>query len=60
MPAEVRCFGWPLQVLQKQVEQLEQQLSIASVMERKLQQELADVQGTREHDQAEAKHEVSL
>jgi hypothetical protein len=47
-------------VLQKQVEQLEQQLSMAVVMERKLQSELADVQAAREKDQAEAAHEVSL
>jgi hypothetical protein len=48
-----------LQVLQKQVEQLEQQLSMAVVMERKLQSELADVQAAWEKDQAEAAHEVS-
>jgi hypothetical protein len=49
-----------LQVLQKQVEQLEQQLSMAMVMERKLQSELADVQAAREKDQAEAAHEVRV
>lgn len=54
-----KCCGSLLQVLQKQVEQLEQQLSMAVVMERRLQSELADVHAARSKDQAEAAREVS-
>eukprot|EP00882_Tetradesmus_deserticola_P021603 GHRQ01023385.1.p1 GENE.GHRQ01023385.1~~GHRQ01023385.1.p1 ORF type:complete len:397 (+),score=118.56 GHRQ01023385.1:36-1226(+) len=39
--------------------QLEQKLSVAVVMERRLQSELADVQAARVEDQAEAAHKVS-
>ncbi|WIA29299.1 hypothetical protein OEZ86_011804 [Tetradesmus obliquus] len=57
---KLRSSDKGMQMLQTQVAQLEQQLSMAVVMERKLQSELADVQAAREKDQAEAAHEVSF
>lgn len=47
-----------MQVLQKQLEQLEQQLHIATTMERKLRSELEDVKAGRAADQKLAKQEV--
>lgn len=47
-----------LQMLQKQLDQLEQQVSMSSVMERKLRSELEDVKAGRDADQQQAKLEV--
>ena len=48
-----------LQVMQRQLDQLEQQLSMSSIMERKLQAELQDVKAARDAECREAQANVS-
>lgn len=49
----------PLQVMQRQLDQLEQQLSMSSIMERKLQAELQDNKAARDAERREAQANVS-